>query len=503
MFGTKTAIGIDISGGQINLALLKRDGKNLELLKAAACSVPDGAIKNGNVKDAMALTEAIKALKAEAKIYDHHTALSLVTNPVLIQILDMPKLPVNIEQFVRDEAKQYAILPIQDAVIDFCGIKSPTKPDQARALVVATERTKITETAEVLNKEGLNVESVEPACLAHIRAIYDKRIAGRFDCNVLVALVQSGSLTLCVFRNQALDLIRTKDISAETQQPQQLHRRVSEEIMAIIQYYQVEVLESSRKWQISVIAGESVRLPEDGEESMVPKLPGINLQVVTGEDVYQDTPVGPSSGDEEASPIAIGLAMKLLGVNESNLKINLLPAETARIKSVKKDVLIAANITAVILFLMIMAVGGLTLTTQRLKKNVAHKKQIQLLHDTASLLRKRELVDVQIGRLSDRLDRANSILSSRRSLDWAGILNGIRASTPNTVQITNLFRKDSSTMSLKGLAMSQQAVGLFVDMLSKSEHIVSASLVEAKKDNNTSGLVSYAIDCSLLPVKGE
>ncbi len=56
-------------------------------------------------------------------------------------------------------------------------------------------------------------------------------------------------------------------------------------------------------------------------------------------------------------------------------------------------------------------------------------------------------------------------------------------------------------MSLEGLSLSYEAVHLFVDMLNKSEHIDSASLIEAEKDNKTGGLVRYAIECSLSPQK--
>ncbi len=56
---TKTALGIDISNGRINLALLRKNSSGVELIKTAAGPVPEGAIKNGNVGDPAILARGI------------------------------------------------------------------------------------------------------------------------------------------------------------------------------------------------------------------------------------------------------------------------------------------------------------------------------------------------------------------------------------------------------------------------------------------------------------
>ena len=61
----RTALGIDISDSRINLALLRKHGDSVKLLKAAGCPAPEGAIKNGNIENAAALAKAIKKLKAK------------------------------------------------------------------------------------------------------------------------------------------------------------------------------------------------------------------------------------------------------------------------------------------------------------------------------------------------------------------------------------------------------------------------------------------------------
>jgi len=500
MLRTKTALGIDISNNRISLALLRQDKNGVELLKTASGPVPDGAIKNGNIEDATVLAKAIKELKTGNKIRSYHTALSLVANPILIQILELPKqVPTNIGQFVQNEVKHCVVLSGKEIALDFCGVGSAGRPG-SRLFVVATDGQKVAELAKVCSQAGLNVGAIEPPLLAYARAFYAKKIAGKFDCNVLMALLQGSTLTLCVFRGQTVDFVRTKNISKEKAKPDELCQRLAEEINTIIQFYNVEVPDSPGSWEITVVADGS-QLPKDAEESLKAKVASTNLQVRTPENACQDITVGKSQyiGSDKLSPVAIGLAMKLLGTNDSNLRINLLPPEAGEVKALRKEALITANIAASLLLLMILAVGGLSVMTKKVNKRIIHKKQAQPLQDTNALLREQKLVEKQIKQLSGGPGQLNDILSLRHDVDWAHLLNDIRSATPKTARITELVSKGNSRMSLEGLALSYESVRLFVDMLNKSEHIVLASLVEAEKDSEEGGLVRYAINCSMTP----
>ncbi len=495
---TKTALGIDISETIISLALLKRDKNGIELLKAASAPVPDGAIKDGNVEDAALLFKAVNELKTRNKIQASQAAVSLFARPMLVQIMDMPRqVPTNIRQFVQNEVKRCVALTGKEIALDFCGIGLAGRP-RSRLFVVATEGQKVAELVKACNQARLNVEAIEPPLLAYTRAFYAERIAGKFDCNVLLAILNGSALTLCVFKKQALDFVRTKDISLERVEPSKLCQWLAEEINAIIRFYDVEFPEASGKWEITVVA-DSVQLPDDAEEFLKAKVAGAELQVRTTEDAYQDTPVGQSRyvGANKPSSVAIGLAMRLLGINGSDLRINLLPPESAEVKSIKKHLLITANIVAAVLPLMILTAGVVSLMTKKVNQGIAYKKQPQLSQDTRALLRERELVDRQIKQLSGGPERLKGILGSRQEVDWAHLLEDIRSRTPKALRITKLHSKDNSRMSLEGLALSYEAVHLFVDMLNKSQYINSASLSQTEKDNEAGGLVRYSINCWL------
>ena len=496
MVGSKAALGIDISDGRINLALLKQNAKGIELLKAASGPVPDGAIKDGNIEDPVILSKAIKRLKTRNRIRTRQVAVSLFVKPVVMQILDAPKgAPTSIRQLVRNELKSYVTLSGREIAFDFCGIRSGQGLGK-RLFAVATDGQKVAELAKASDLAGLNVQVIEPPLLSYTRAIYAKKIEGKFDCEVLIAVLHGGVLNLCVFRKQNLDFVRAKDISGEELEPNELCLWLADQINSIIQFYDIEVADSSRKWEVVVVA-DHAQLPDDAEESLRVKITGVSLEVRTGESACQDTVIARNDGPEKASVVAIGLAIGLLNKNDNDLRINLVPPESAEVRAVKKQMHITVTIIAAVLLFMELAGAGLSLTANKVDRGIAQRKQTGIAQDTYTLLKEQELLDRQIKQLSERPARLSSILGSRHAMDWADILEDVRNRTPKTVRIINLSSRDSSRMYLEGLAISYEAIHLFVKMLNNSNYISSASLTETIKEDEGDGLIRYIIDCSL------
>jgi Tfp pilus assembly protein PilN len=509
-FGTKIALGIDISETLISLALLKKDGSGFKLLKTASAPVPEGAIKNGSIENAAVLAKAIRGLKNRSRIRTTRAAVSLFTKPVIVQIMDMPRqVPSNIGQFVQNQVKQCAVLPGKKTALDFCGVSgvgSDASP-ASRLLAIATDGRKVDEIVKMCSQAGLAVEAIEPPLLAYIRALYVKNIAGKFDCNVLIAILQDNTLTLCVFRRQTLAFVRVKDISEEKTEPDKLCQWLAEQVNVVIQFYDVEVPDSCGKWEITVVAN-CAQLPQNTEEALRAKIASTNLQqVLTSEDTCQTNVVSQSSvlancrQTDKPSLVAIGLAMKLLGTNACNLGVNLLPPEVTRLRTFQKGALITANIIAAMLLIMILAINGPIWKIKKPNENIS-RKNAHLLENIHTLVGERLSVNEQINTISNKLNQINGILGSHRDVDWPGLLNDIGKGTPRTVCITSLSSKANSEISLKGLALSNEAVYSFVDMLNKSERIGSASTVATEKNRDNNGLVSYEINCSLTARKG-
>ena len=495
-FAAKTALGIDISDGRINMALLRQSAKGIELLKVASAPVPDGAIKDGYIENPAKLAKALKELRTRNKIRTRQAAVSLFARPVVLQIFDMPRGGlINVGQFVRNELKSYVMLSGIEFASDFCRIGSGQGLG-SRLLAAATDSQNVEMLAHTTDMAGLNVKIIEPPLLSYIRALYAKKIEGKFDCDVLIAILRDGVLRLCVFRKQILDFVRLENISEEQARPDEIRRWLPEKINEIIQSYDVEVADSSGVWDITVIA-DCMELPQSFEESLSTEIKSENVQFRTGQSICRDTVVEQKDGQEKASVVAVGLGIGLLNQNDNGLRINLVPPESAEVRAVKKQLFITAAIVAALPLFMVLTGTGLSLTANNVKQDIAQQKQKDLSQETYTLLKEQELLDEQIKQLSDIPEQLSSILGTRITMDWANILEDIRKLTPKNVRIVNLYSRDNSGMYLEGLAISYETIHLFVNMLNSSDYISSASLAETTKEDKENGFIMYRIDCTL------
>jgi type IV pilus assembly protein PilM len=500
MFFSKTVLGIDISNRQINMALLKKDGNNVRMLKSASGPIPNGVIKNGNIEEPAVLAKAIKRLKAKNGIHTRRTAISLVANPVLMQILELPaNNSTNIRQFVRNEIKQYAVLPRKKVAVDFCGIKSSGKSGGRQILVAAANSQKIADTIGAMGRCGLHVDSVEPASLAYLRACSAKKIVQKFGRNLLFAIVQENVFTLCLFRNQTLDFVRTKNMEGNILQSDEGCEWLAEEINTVLQFYELEILDKRDAWEITIVTSVAAQTVKEKLEQQLTNVKGMELNIRTWEDAYLDTPVAGADNIGKPSAVAAGLAMKLLDFPGCGLNINLLPSEITETRTVEKQMLTIANIAAVIFFLVVVSIGFVNMRLNKVNDELARKAKTKFARNdnTHELISEQAELKKQIGDVSARLEKVNDVLRPDSFLRWGEVLEEVRLVVPKTVQMTSLASADNSSMQLDGRAFSYEEVRLFADALNSQKRIKSASLAGTAADDEKNGLINYTINCLL------
>ena len=496
----KTALGIDISQSQINLALLKKRANGVQLLKAASAPVPPGAIKNGNVQKPSPLAKAVRKLKAKNRIGAYHQAvLSLVARPVLIQILDLPEnVPANIGEFVRNEVKHCAMLPAGKVTSDFCGLKPAEKSPGRRVLMAAADNQKLTEAAAALRRKGLNIVAIEPASLAFLRACYDKRIAKKFDQNLLLVIVHQNILTLYLFRNETLNFVTTKHFEPDDSDCDKCLEWLAEEISAVMRFYDFEVPEKRCKWEVEVITDECGSLPKERMDVLPLLLTNtVGLKIRTFKEASIDTPLVNPDAAANTSAVAIGLAMKLLQSGDFTPDVNLLPLKLLQDKSVEKQGWVIAIIAAVVLLLMILSIGLLNVKLGQLGHSTDRKTRTEAIENMRALLHEWTLLDEQVKDASQKLSSMGVATRDDYFLRWDRILDQVARAIPRSVRIHSLSSNGGSMLMLEGQALSYEAVELFLDMLSNCKHIKSASLARTEKDSESDKWISYSIGCSL------
>lgn len=506
----RTSLGIDVCDGLIHLALLKKGKDSVELVKAVSGPLPEGTVANGNVEDAAKLAKAIKDLKTRHRIRADAVAISVFIKPALSEILDVSTSgPMNVGQLVNDEVRNCIGLSGRKAVSDYCRIGTKDKTGkEIRLFVAATDGQKLAEINRACRKVGLNLKSIEPPVLALARALYDGKIAHEeYDANVLLAMLRDGELTLCVFRKQGLDYVRTRDVGDDALDADILCQRIAKEVNSIIKFYAVDVPDSSGNWRITVVADGTLESMEDAEESLRAATANDDLIVMTGKDALENTPVTPARrvGKETKlsppSPVSIGLAIKLLGVSQSNLGVNLKCSESSEVRALKKDTLIAANAFAAVLALSIVAVAGLTVSIGKATDRAGSLRKNQPAASLTAMAKEMDSNTEMIRELREGPELLKESIGARHDIYWSELLRDIGSSTPKHLRITNLSSNGGAQILLEGVARSYEAVDMFTRILNKSEHIEAASLRETARDEGDQLLITYMIECSLIPIR--
>jgi len=497
------ALGIDISTERISLALLKKTKKKIILLKSASTAVPKGIIVDGNIKNPAALAKFLKNLLVKNRIRSPQTAVCLVANPVVIQIMDLPKnTPANTTQYIQSEVKHCPVLPGKDVAFDFCRISSSANNETARVFVVAAENNKVLETARAFTGAGINIRAIEPAAIACARTLYSKKIARKYESNILLCAFHDNLTNLCVFKNEGLDFIRSRNIDSKTLKSAENVDALAEEIDAIIQFYSIEVPDSAEKWELVLCLDKSPDSVEKISERLKARFSNVDVHIISPQNLLDSTSVTANKKQAGVSATALGLAMKLLDTTTQKIKVNLFPQQVTEVNTTAKFALTTASIAAAVLIIMFGIVGLINLRLMKTKKLTNKIQQEQPAANTQTLMAERESIAQQIEAISDEISEINQFLYPDKPDNWIEILDGIRKSTPKALRITELVSDESFTVTLRGQALAYDAVYLFADLLGKFELIDTATVAETEKSSDYSSMVSYCINVSLAANKG-
>jgi Tfp pilus assembly protein PilN len=188
---------------------------------------------------------------------------------------------------------------------------------------------------------------------------------------------------------------------------------------------------------------------------------------------------------------------------DGDVKVNLLPPQIAKAREAKRDALIAVNIVAVALLIMVLAVGWLTAMFGRVSRDAAVMKPLITRRRTEVMVEQHRYLNARLKNMSSRLGRIEKIRASHRDINWQELFSDIRKAAPRSVRITEMSSGDGSKMLVTGLAMSNEAVNLFVNLLEKSHNIESVALLETSEQAGQGGLITYRLSCKLAVRSGE
>jgi type IV pilus assembly protein PilM len=167
-------VGLDIQPGFIAAVQARVNGSILAE-RAAALPLAADTVRDGEVTDVIALSEALRELFAESKL-SKRVRIGVANQRTVLRTLELPPVTDRKElaAAVSFQAQDQVPMPLSNAVLDFHAlgvIDTPTGPRQ-RVVLVAAQRDMIDRLLTAVRGAGLRPEGIDLSAFALIRSLY-------------------------------------------------------------------------------------------------------------------------------------------------------------------------------------------------------------------------------------------------------------------------------------------------------------------------------------------
>ena len=167
----KAPVGLDLDGAF--LAAVQTSGDGIE--RAVSAELAPGVIRDGEVADVAALSEALKEFFKENQL-PKRVRLGVSNQQIVVRQLDLPKIDDERERAaaVRFQAAEAIAMPLDEVILDHQVISETMSPEGAarqRVVVVAAREAMIARLIEAVRGAGLKAEAIDLDAFALVRAL--------------------------------------------------------------------------------------------------------------------------------------------------------------------------------------------------------------------------------------------------------------------------------------------------------------------------------------------
>jgi type IV pilus assembly protein PilM len=169
----KSKVGLDVEAGSIAAAEVSSDGRQVS--QVAIAPLDGGLIKEGEVVDPEALSQALRALFGEHKL-SKSVRLGVANQRVAVRTIRLPLIedPKELETAVRFQAQEHLPMPLDQAVLDYQVVSRYSGEDGSRGMevvAVAARRDMLTTLLGAVKGAGLRPVGIDLSAFALIRSL--------------------------------------------------------------------------------------------------------------------------------------------------------------------------------------------------------------------------------------------------------------------------------------------------------------------------------------------
>jgi type IV pilus assembly protein PilM len=296
----RAPVGLDLDGSF--LAAVQTSGEGIE--RAVSAELAPGVIRDGEVADVAALSDALKEFFKEHQL-PKRVRLGVSNQQIVVRQLDLPKIDDEKERAaaVRFQAAEAIAMPLEEVVLDHQVIGETMSPEgsaRQRVVVVAAREAMISRVVEAVRSAGLKAEAIDLDAFALVRAL---ATASAPDDSARVYCHLAGITNLAIALGSSCLFTRPLSTSWD-EQDESVANALAEEIRLSIDFYMAQ---PEARWVGEVVLSG----PGSRREGLVDELSGLlQLPVSIAEPLGNLDPGKlPMGEDPYRHTVAAGLAM--------------------------------------------------------------------------------------------------------------------------------------------------------------------------------------------------
>jgi type IV pilus assembly protein PilM len=296
----RAPVGLDLDGSF--LAAVQTSDAGIE--RAVSTELAPGIIRDGEVADVAALSDALKEFFKEHQL-PKHVRLGVSNQQIVVRQLDLPKIDDENERAaaVRFQAAEAIAMPLEEVVLDHQVIGETISPEGAarqRVVVVAAREAMIARVVEACKNAGLKTDGIDLDAFALVRAL---ATASAPDDSARVYCHLAGITNLAIALGSSC--LFTRPLStAWDEQDEGVANALAEEIRLSIDFYMAQ---PEARWVGEVVLSG----PGSRRDGLVDELSGLlQLPVQIAEPLGNlDATKLPMGEDPYRHTVAAGLAL--------------------------------------------------------------------------------------------------------------------------------------------------------------------------------------------------
>ena len=528
-------VGLDLGSYAVRAVELSLGNGQPTLERFAQVTLPPGAIRDGEVVDAGAVSATIRRLWTDGGFRAKRVVVGVANQRVIVRLAEMPTMSdADLQASLQYEAQELIPIPVDDAILDFQILDDVLTNDgdpRMRVLLAAAQRDMVRNHLAAVEGAGLRADVVDVVPFAMVRALGYASNPFEFEGGAEAVVCIGGGVTNVVVHEQGVPrFVRVllvggddvteaiaRELDVPVDQAEGLKRQADigspdpgvaragqvvrdrlaplvEEVRGSLDYYLAQS-QSSAIGRILVTGGGS-------------RMPGLmeRLQAQLGANVEPAHPLagmrigkGIGLGEAELADIEalltvpIGLAMA--GETRKGVRrITLVPREVAVVREQRRQAIMAGAGVAALATLLVgaWASRGGQLTSER---DAAKKAEVQAqtlqtevasLGDTISL-------DTELGQ---RRDQVKAVLAT--DVAWTQLFNEVATVLPSDVWLTTFSGTASGGVNFSAKGFDQTSTARWLLRMGELKSLSGLWVpTSTKSEDGTVSTVTFSSDADL------